>query len=319
MVRKGWIVGVLCSVVVLASLASGVGADAVYVGRTEGERLRPVVDVTTSSARLNEAIAKGEAQVYEYLEPSGEMKQKIDARLKVLGYPEEVIAKTPWPQKEDWLELDIPYDAWNSSKQKDDSSEAGDQGATRLDDEGDMAWDYALSDVSTSTRRKFLLLSSWNWETIPYWTLTDKVSWGWAASTTSGDNLFAYESNSVRNYQYYWGCRGNASCTTLSVRWDRVVDGAPGAGTATQMDILTAFWKNGLDYIVFDMMGDTYIRVSKAKRAGEQGSFASLSKYWHREGSCTNFTITFSEAPTAEVACSFGYSDTTDLSGDADW
>lgn len=157
--------------------------------------------------------------------------------------------------------------------------------------------------------------SEWNWEESAAFRLVDKGSWGWDA-----DHIFYYDANSVRNYQYYYGCREyGLSCTTLAVTWHHVVDGDAGHGEATEIDILVGFMKNGSQYGVVDMYGNTWITVSRAKRSGEHGAFASLSKYWHREAACTNFTITFSDAPEADVACSWGYDDTTDLPGNADY
>jgi hypothetical protein len=94
--------------VVMSSHVDSAGANRDLI-RSFENRLKPVTSFQTDNPRLNEKIAKGEAQVYEYIEPSDRQKKAIDQKLRDLGYPESVIQETPWSMKEDWAKEELPY------------------------------------------------------------------------------------------------------------------------------------------------------------------------------------------------------------------
>lgn len=274
----------------------------------------------TDNAALNEKIQKGQVTISDYHEPSPAQKGKLNKQLIALGYPPASLAAMPWPVKEMIAEKQIPYSKNEPGKAQVRSEEPNYQeqsgaqvmsSSGYLDADGWLNWSFAVNQIQDPTNIIFEMTSWWDWNRMPEFRLTDKIGWAWG-----GDQDFGQVTSSIQNTQYYYGC-GTSSCRSIRVEWNYVAEGYPNSGQATEMDILGNFWRDGALYNVTDMWGYASLRVQRPKNYGSTNYLQTfLSRYYHREGSCTNFEIGFAtgETPSMTMSCTFqlGYSVTTD-------
>lgn len=258
----------------------------------------PGVEFWTDNPNLNAKILSGDVKVSIYEEPSQAEKAAIDSKLQELGYPESYISDTPWAIKELVVSDNLEWVSPSVTPMNLDGVTP-----TSLDGNGWIVWTYNQYDKSDSTTNRYELSSYWNWNKMPIWTDVDKIGWAWAA-----DDTFGYEQGSLENYQFFNGCSVLNECVLFQVENNITSDQEPGKGVGTEVDLLGSFYYNGTKYFTTSMWGRARVNVVRARNhSGQQGTFTTTSRYFHKQLSC-NGELSFTGGTPKSVGAGIGIS-----------
>lgn len=134
----------------------------------------PGVQFWTDNPNLNAKILSGEVKVEIMEELSQTEKEKIDAELRRLGYPESDIASMSWGKKEYLASQGIEHALFSKVQTSDGITAMGltDYGITRL---------LRLEDLSTSNENRINIWTYFAWNINPVAALTDEIGVAWRA------------------------------------------------------------------------------------------------------------------------------------------
>ncbi|MFZ5824170.1 MAG: hypothetical protein ACOY94_07580 [Bacillota bacterium] len=271
------------------------------------------VEITTDSPELNKQIASGKVQVAVYEEPSGAEKASITSKLIKMGYTEQELASKPWPIKEYLVSNGLEKAKGHGASIKETPpAETNDFGTATLNP-GWMQWTHWGANVGDSYENRIALYGTFDWNSMPEWTLVDKVGFAWASDNgdtwaTTGINIVAFHEGC------YWdGYFGGVKCATLQVSSDTVTDSKANVGVGVTYDIINTFTYNGHTYYVDDVYGNATALIRRPKNGGtERRQLVSNGEYFHKQGACT-FSLSFAKDPSVSVSCAWVHDQTDSL------
>jgi hypothetical protein len=273
------------------------------------------LQVVTDNAELNEEIASGAVRVDIYDEPTAKQKAAMTEQLKKLGYTDQELKAKPWAIKEFLVTNRLSKKTATTSglveKSQSRKNQLGDVGIASLND--DMSWTQWSANVGTRDENRIAMYGNFDWYSMPFWQLTDKVGFAWAA-----DNGDTWASRSISINAYHHGCRQQnfrTVCRTLRTSSSTVTDSKANVGVGAKYNVLGTFLYQGYQYTVDDVYGDAAAIIRRPKNGGNQRrQLVSVAEYAHKEYAC-NFSLTFAKDPNVGVSCPLA-NDITESLGD---
>jgi hypothetical protein len=273
------------------------------------------LQVVTDNVELNKEIASGAVRVDIYDEPTAKQEGAMTEQLRKLGYTDQELKSKPWAIKEFLVTNRLSKKTARTSGLVENSqsrkNQRGGVGTMSLND--DMSWTQWSANVGTRDENRIAMYGSFDWYSMPFWQLTDKVGFAWAA-----DNGDTWATRSISINAYHHGCRQQnlrTVCRTLRTSSSSVTDSKANVGVGAKYNVLGTFYYQGYQYVVDDVYGDATAIIRRPKNGGNvRRQLVSVAEYAHKQATCT-FSLTFAKDPNVGVSCGW-INDITESLGD---